>query len=424
MEKPLNKTMEIVDGLLKPSVQLLSDSGDKAKQLRAGTLANYVAIFDDIVEAMNSDKHKVALFEHGITPQIFYAFDCAPLCLEVFPGLFASTSIDTVYEFLAAADEAGLPSEVCSTDRFLLGATLRGEMPDNSFFVTTTSPCDGTRLAYPIMQKIAKSPLCYIETPFSHNRDAARFFGGQIKAQLIPFLEKVTGIKFDIDKFREIIEESNKALELLIDIHETYTVKPAPHRAALRQAPWQGFIMQAGHPRLTDSLESLKEDAVLRVKNSNPESKYDEKYRILWLHVPPAFNTRLFGWMEKKLGACVLTNFCCLIPDPIDTTSLDTMIEGYAMQGLTMTMSIMRIDSAELVRQAMANFNTYNCDCMIITQHVGCNSICGARGIMREYLRKENIPALFLEFDYNDDRVLSAEAMQEQIEDFFETVMN
>lgn len=229
MDKPFSKTMGIVDSLLKPSIQFLTESGDKVKQLHAGTLSTYVGIFDDIVSAMKNDRKKVALFEHGLTPQIFYAFDCAPFCLEAFPGLFASTSIDTVYDFLSAAEEAGLPSEVCSTDRFLLGATLRGEMPDNSFFVATTSPCDGTRLSYPIMQKIAKRPLCYIEAPFSHDRDAACFLGNQIKTQLIPFLEEVTKMKFDIDKFREIIEESNKSLELLIDIHETHTVKPAPH---------------------------------------------------------------------------------------------------------------------------------------------------------------------------------------------------
>jgi hypothetical protein len=61
--------------------------------------------------------------------------------------------------------------------------------------------------------------------------------------------------------------------------------------------------------------------------------------------------------------------------------------------------------------------------CVIITQHVGCNSICGARGVMRDYLRQENIPALFLALDYNDDRVLPLEAMQAKIEEFFEAVM-
>ena len=424
MQKPFGKTKEIVDGLLKPAVQFLAQSEDKAKQLRAGTLSNYIAVMDDVADAMDSPTPKIALFEHGITPQLFYAFDCAPLCLEAYPGIFAAASMDTVYDFLSAADEAGMPSEICSTDRFLVGAVLRGEMPDNAFYVTTTAPCDGTRLAYPIMQKATQNPLCYIEAPFSHNREAARYFGQQIKAELIPFLESVTGIKFDIDKFREVIQESNKSLELMFDINDTHKVRPAPHRAALKRAPWQGYIMQAGLPRLTKSLTELRDDAVRRIGASRPESKYEEKYRVLWFHVPPLYNNELYGWMEKKLGASVFFGQSYTMPDPIDTTSLDTMLEGFAMQGLTLTMSIMRLDSEALTREALTCYRMYDCDCMIITQHVGCNSICGARGVIRDYLRKENIPALFLALDYNDDRVLPLEAMQAKIEEFFEAVMH
>ena len=423
MGKPFEKTMRIVNTKMKPGIQFLMDTGEKPKQLRAHTIANYSGALEDVAAAMSQPGQKVALFEHGITPQLFYAFDCAPLCLESYPGLFASTDIETVYEFIDAAESAGLPSEVCSTDRFLLGALLKGEMPDNSFFVTTTSPCDGTRLAYPIMQKATKRPLCYIETPFSSDKETARYFGGQIKEQLIPFLEEITGRKFDIDKFKEVIEESNKSFELMLDLHDIYTMKPTPHRAALRQAPWQGFIMQAGHPRLTNTLELLKEDAVNRVKEKQPESKYEEKYRVYWLHVPPSYYMGVFGWMEKELGACVITNGAYYALNPIDTTDLDTMLEGYALQGLTMTMSIMRKGSTELINEAMDIYHAFKCDCMIITQHVGCNSICGANGIIRKYLRKNNIPALFLEFDYNDDRLLAPEAMQDQIRDFFSIVM-
>ena len=60
---------------------------------------------------------------------------------------------------------------------------------------------------------------------------------------------------------------------------------------------------------------------------------------------------------------------------------------------------------------------------MIITQHIGCQSICGARGLLRAQCRERDIPQLFLEFDYNDDRVLSTGKMREQIEEFFTTTM-
>ena len=65
------------------------------------------------------------MFEFGLVPQLFYAFDCAALCLEFFPGFFSRVDESVIYEFLEAAEEAGVPSDTCSTDRFIVGATAR-----------------------------------------------------------------------------------------------------------------------------------------------------------------------------------------------------------------------------------------------------------------------------------------------------------
>jgi len=72
---------------------------------------------------------------------------------------------------------------------------------------------------------------------------------------------------------------------------------------------------------------------------------------------------------------------------------------------------------------ALKTYDDFGCDCIIATQHVGCQSICGARGLLREVCRNRDIPLLFIEFDYNDDRVLSPAQMRVQIEEFFTTVM-
>jgi hypothetical protein len=111
------------------------------------------------------------------------------------------------------------------------------------------------------------------------------------------------------------------------------------------------------------------------------------------------------------------------ILEPIDTTSLDTMLEGVAWQGLDMTMSFMRYDSPMFIDFTLKSYDQFRCDCIIATQHVGCQSICGVRGLLREACQERGIPLLFIEFDYNDDRVLSPGLMREQIEEFFATVM-
>ena len=429
MREPFGRTMAIANRLMKPMIQLWRESPtppfEDYGHLFAALLANNVEIYDDVAAAMVDEDQKVALYEFGMVPQLFRAFGCAPLCLEFYPAYFARTNLSVVYEFLDAAETAGIPSDTCSTDRFILGAALSKELPDNSFFFTSSSPCDGTRIAYPILEKILDCPMLYLDAPFRWDREAIQYYAGQLKDQLIPFLASVTRREFDIDRFREVVVESNKAYEYLLDLHETFRVKPAPHPGLLRLIPYMNFIMGAGHPRVTQALKHQSEDAAQRVREGRTQGPFEEKHRVLWIHVPPSFDLELFNWMEEQCGAMVIMNSlpgsCTL--EPIDPTSLDTMLEGIARQGLELTMSLMRYDTQYLIQVSLDLYERYSCDCMIVTQHVGCNSICGAHGLIRSVCREKGIPVLFVEHDYNDDRVLSSEVMRVQMEEFFSTVM-
>jgi benzoyl-CoA reductase/2-hydroxyglutaryl-CoA dehydratase subunit BcrC/BadD/HgdB len=429
MGEPFERTVAITNGMLEPMARLVrADStppyGDYG-HLVAAAIEHDVARYRDIAAAMADENRKVAMFEFGLVPQLFYAFDCAALCLEFFPSFYSGTDMSMMYEFLEAAEEAGVPSDTCSTDRFIVGATLKGELPTNSFFVTSSSPCDGTRIAYPILQKILDCPMLFLDAPFRNDREAVRYYAGQLKDQLIPFVEKHTGRKFDIDRFREVIVESNQAYELLVDTRETYRVKPAPHHGMLRATPYQLFMSGAGRPQTTETLGLFCEDATRRVREGRTEGPFPEKHRVMWVHVPPTYDYELFSWMEEKFGATLVVDSLSStsVLEPIDPSSLETMLEGVAWQGLDMTMSFMRYESAEFIDFTLNAYDQYGCDCIITTQHVGCQSICGARGLIREACREREIPLLFIEFDYNDDRVLAREQMRAQIEDFFTTVM-
>jgi benzoyl-CoA reductase/2-hydroxyglutaryl-CoA dehydratase subunit BcrC/BadD/HgdB len=429
MGKPFERTMAVVNGMLEPMARLLRASPIPPYQdyahLLAAALDQNVTHYRDIAAAMEDESRKVAMFEFGLVPQLFYAFDCAALCLEFFPGFYTRVDESAVYDFLEAAEEAGVPSDTCSTDRFIVGATVKGELPTNSFFVTSSSPCDGTRIAYPILQKVLECPMLFLDAPFRDDREAIRYYADQMKDRLIPFVEQQTGRRFDLDRFREVVVESNRAYELLVDIRDTYRVKPAPHYGMLRAAPYAIYLQGAGRRDTTETLRLIQEDATRRVREGRTEGPFPEKHRVMWLHVPPTYDRELFSWMEEKFGATLVVDSLSStsILEPIETASLESMLEGLAWQGLDMTMSIMRFDSAAFIDFAMNGYDQYGCDCMIATQHVGCQSICGARGLIREECRRRGIPLLFIEFDYNDDRVLAREQMRAEIEDFFTTVM-
>jgi len=423
MGKPFEKTTQVINEFAKPALEFLRALDDEDMKLQAKSLEGTVERLEDLTEAASNPEKRVALFEWGLTPQLFYAFDCLPLAMETFPYLFSATQKQVVHEFLEAAESSGLPSDVCSTDRFLVGAALSGEFPKNAFFVSCAGPCDGTRIAYPIMQKALGVPTLFLELPFTYERESARWYGRQIRTELIPFLEEVTGKKFDLERFREIIEESNRAYELMLDVYDTYTTTPMPVPSSLRGSPWMVFISDAGHPRATKSIQMFHAEVMRRLKEGIP-NPIEEKHRVIWGHVQPYFDPLLLPWMEQELKVSVITSMLTGSPilRPIDTSSEETMFEGYAWQGLDMTMSLMRFDSRKILEYTMKLYNQYRCDSVIFTQHVGCNSICGAGGIMRRYFQKEGIPALFLELDYVDDRIVSAENLKNQIEEFFSTI--
>jgi benzoyl-CoA reductase subunit B len=420
MGTPFEKTKRTINEFAKPALEFLRAIDDEDLKLQAMSLEGMVERLEDLTAAASNPEKRVALFEWGLTPQLFYAFDCLPLAMETFPLLFAATQKQVVYEFLETAESSGLPSDVCSTDRFLVGAALSGEFPKNAFFVTCSGPCDGTRIAYPIMQKALGVPTLFLELPGTYERESARWYGQQIRTELIPFLEEVTGKKFDLARFREIIEESNRAYELMLDVYDTYTTTPMPVPSSLRGSPYGTFISSAGHPRATKSIQMFHAEVMRRLKEGIPHP-IEEKHRVIWGHVPPGFDPTFFTWMEQELKVSVVTSTLTgsAILRPIDTTDVETMFEGYAWQGLDMTMSLMRFDSRKMIEYTMKQYHQNRCDSIIFTQHVGCNSICGAGGIMRRYFQQEGIPALFLELDYNDDRVVSAENLKNQIEDFF-----
>ncbi len=429
MGEPFERTMAIVNDFVKPMSQMLKEYPippyEDYANIMVAAMESTVEHYEDIAAAMADKSRKVALFEFGLVPQIFYAFDCAPFCLETFPSFVTRVNMNLVYEFLETAEEAGVPSDACSTDRFILGAALSGELPTNSFFVTSSAPCDGTRIAYPIMHKLLECEMLFLDAPFRYDREAVLYYADQLKTELIPFLEKVTGRKFDVDRFQETIVESNKAYEYMLEINDAYMTKPSPHPSSMKFIPYSSFIMGAGNPIYTKTMELIRDDVAQRIKEGRTQGPFEEKHRILWVHVPPTYDAELFRWMEENLGAMVVVNSLSgtAVLEPIDTTSFDTMLEGVAWQGLDMTMSLMRFDTEKLIQFSLKAYDQYHCDCMFVTQHVGCNSILGARGLFRKKCRERDIPVLFLEFDYNDDRVLSPELMRNQIEEFFTTVM-
>ncbi len=421
--QPLTKMEEILTGFLRPAEMMLKESPPD-DGLNEVMLKTVQILNDNLAEAIDvarNRRRKFVWYEFCLTPEIFFAFDLFPFMGETQPSNYSTLRQDLIAEFIDAAEASGVPPEVCSIDKVLVGSILTDEMPNPDLIVTTSAPCDSSRTGYQLMEKLFDAPTVKLDAPFSDDADAMKYYAQQIRDVLMPVLEEISGIKFDIDRLREIVEESNRATEYINEWNMLRRLKPCPTPGSLLLNVLGVAISSFGLPRLTDYCKSVYEFARKRVDEGVENG---EKIRVVWQHVPSLFDNTVFDWMASEFGAVVVDDMLSsyLRQLPIDTTSLDSMLVGLARRGLNMTMGRLRLPSGVYVDDFLKSYKDYSGDCAILSAHHGCKHCWGAVNLVRDAARREDIPLLVFDFDFLDSRIVSSETVKNRIEQFFRTM--
>jgi benzoyl-CoA reductase/2-hydroxyglutaryl-CoA dehydratase subunit BcrC/BadD/HgdB len=420
--QPFAKMEEILENLLKPVAMMLreADPDDKEQQFMLKTVEYAHANMEESIDVARNRGKKFVWYEFCLSPELFYVFDLYPFMGEAQPGAYSTLRQDFIGEFIDAAEDSGIPPEVCSIDKVLVGAALMDELPTPDLIITTSAPCDSSRTGYQILEKLFDSPVIKIDAPFSDDADAMKYYGEQIRS-LIPELEKLSGIKFDIDRLREVVEESNRAIEYIYEWNMLRRLKPCPTPGSLLLTVLGATVSNIGKPRTTEYCKWIYDYARERADNG---IETNEKIRVIWQHVPSLFDATLFQWMQDEFGAVVVDDMLSsyLRQPPIDTTSLDTMLVGLANRGLNMTMGRLRLPAPVYVDDFVNAYHDFSGDCAILSAHHGCKHCWGAINLVRDAARSEDIPLLVFDFDFLDSRITSAENVKNKVEQFFRTM--
>jgi benzoyl-CoA reductase/2-hydroxyglutaryl-CoA dehydratase subunit BcrC/BadD/HgdB len=171
-------------------------------------------------------------------------------------------------------------------------------------------------------------------------------------------------------------------------------------------------------------MEFLRDDAAEAVKEGRGAIP-DEKHRVLWYYVPVAFDFEMYAWLEEKFKAAVIVDMLSSFfrQDPIDTTSVDSMLLGLARRGLEATMGRLRVNAGVLTECFLRDYQDFGTDCVIFPASVGCKHMWGWLSLLQEVCRENGIPICAFDLDWMDSRVRSVESVRATIEEFFETVM-
>jgi benzoyl-CoA reductase/2-hydroxyglutaryl-CoA dehydratase subunit BcrC/BadD/HgdB len=362
----------------------------------------------------------------GFNSELIYALeDVCPLPIEslgVMHNLLGDLS--TSQGFIDAAEAAGVPADCCSADKLATGAIHLGLYPEPACCVGINTPCDAQVMATQVMAELTGAPFFLIDVPYYADDSTVRHVAAQL-AELLPFLERHTGRRMDLDRLREVCDLSNQMTETIWEWLEWRKRVPLAQSSKLVAFTLVMQILFAGTREGVDLAQALCREA--RERSLRDERFFEERVRAIWYQDPVWTDMQIYDWFERDLGLTVPVDVFGFYAHEglIDTRSLETILHGLARK---------LVSCHPMARQFRSDFDVYlrdflhlteawNADCGIFAGHIACKHAWGGIGLFKEACRRAGIPLLVFEFDMFDPRVTSYDEIYFQVERFVNEIV-
>ena len=146
-----------------------------------------------------------------------------------------------------------MPADCCTLLRLGLYYVDAGILPIPTAVVALLEPCDGVTSLHEVMRchkDWRDVPMFAPDPPYFDDERSIDYFANELR-EMVVFLEKHTGHKLEMDRLREVVEESNRQYELWLEYSELRRSIPCPHGLVLAMSAFA--VAQnnlCGKPRL------------------------------------------------------------------------------------------------------------------------------------------------------------------------------
>ncbi|MDP6480631.1 MAG: 2-hydroxyacyl-CoA dehydratase family protein [Acidimicrobiales bacterium] len=378
------------------------------------------------------------VFVMGSLNEILKSFDLP----VVFPEINSlQTAVRRVaHEYLDEAEDYGYSPDICGYVKADVAVQLRGgqhpmgQIPPPSLTVLTNA-CNTYIKWAEIWERMYETPTFTIDIPGTRQAGGQTWQGDAdfeadrryIEVQLtelISLCEEVTGRKFDIDRFREVLGHANTMSRCWSRILELNSAGPALFNAVTDGTIFLGV---ANGFRGTETgaryFERLVEEMEYKASNGIGQT-IEEKYRLLFVGVPcypifRRFNELFSEWDATFVSSTYLwfasggTNrgFEYDLADPLASLAEGTLVSVRdAMDSM--------FHQNEILVDMITDFDA---DGVIYHPIKSCRTVSTGLADGRRYLTEQvDVPTLFIESDMMDRRVVSEAQMKNRVDAFFE----
>jgi len=381
--------------------------------------------------AETGDPPSVALMISGNCIELLEAFGIVPIYPEV-NALQLAIRHQSLGPILAA-EELGYAADNCAYVKADIGSYLQGltptggKLPKPSLVLCNFVGCNTYIKWFEHVSVLTGAPLYVLDVPFLRGPEPTaadvQYVVRQLQ-ELIQVLEKITGRKFDLDRFREAVLCSSQVEESWSKIKHLSKRTPAPFDAYFDAITLMGplYVYRASREGVEFFEAALQE---MQQKVDRGEGVYDqEQFRLVFEGPPPYPHFRIFRDMFAKWKACAVASTYSTVgglwefgfrhdPEkPFESVALHMLAHNVTNRNY--------LQRYEQIRRYVEEWNA---DGVIVHFVKSCRLFSAGQGDMRDYLtRVVGVPTLYIESDLEDPRYFSEAQIKNRIDAFFEAL--
>jgi benzoyl-CoA reductase subunit B len=344
-------------------------------------------------------------------------------------------------KFIMDAERDGQSEDVCTYVKSDLGMMMGGEigptgepLPRPDILLLSYTGCFTFMKWFELIRHKYGCETVMLHVPYQGEGRIApnmrNYVVKQLKETVIPTLERVSGVKFDIDRLRQYMRESVKAEEDLVAVLQSAKNRPSPIDGYFGAVYYIGPIFTAfrGTPEATEFYRVLRGEIEQRVREGKgpitPDGDMgEEKYRLVVEGPPNWTSFREFWKMFYDEGAVVVASTYAKVGGLYDfgfRHDPDHPLESLAEYCLGCYTNLNLPSRVDMICKYI---DEYQADGLLINSIKSCNSFsAGQLLIMREVEKRTGKPAAFIETDLVDPRYFSAANVKNRLESYFQMV--
>jgi len=343
--------------------------------------------------------------------------------------------------YIMEAEREGHSEDVCTYVKADLGMMLAGEigptgeaLPRPDVLLLSYTGCFTFMKWFELVRQKYGCETVMLHVPYQGEGKVSPamrdYVVKQLREKVIPALERISGVKFDIDRLRQYLRESARAEENLVRVLQSARHRPSPIDGYFGAVYYIGPIFTAfrGTLEATRYYDMLWQEVQQRMREGRgpitPEGELaEEKYRLVVEGPPNWTHFRDFWKMFYDESAVVVASTYAKVGGVYDfgfrhdpERPLETLAE-YCLGCYTNLSLPQRID------MICRYLDEYSADGLLVNSIKSCNSFsAGQLLILREVERRTGKPAAFIETDLVDPRYFSAANVKNRLESYFQMI--